>query len=111
MSFQSSPALDNLAPYEAFELRNMNDTTAEPLIRPNLHEDTPDTDFTREYDDNARRFNSEEVDVDVDVDESQLVSPGWFIWCLTLCAGISGLLFGYEYVHNPRLIHRRRAED
>ena len=25
-------------------------------------------------------------------------SGGWFIWVLTLSAGISGLLFGYEYV-------------
>lgn len=25
-------------------------------------------------------------------------SGGWFIWALTLSAGISGLLFGYEYV-------------
>jgi hypothetical protein len=33
-----------------------------------------------------------------DVDESKLLRPGVFIWCLTLCAGVSGLLFGYEYV-------------
>lgn len=26
-------------------------------------------------------------------------SGGWFIWALTFSAGISGLLFGYEYVH------------
>lgn len=32
-------------------------------------------------------------------DESSLVSPGLFVWLLTICAGISGLLFGYEYVH------------
>lgn len=25
-------------------------------------------------------------------------SVGWFIWILTFSAGISGLLFGYEYV-------------
>lgn len=25
-------------------------------------------------------------------------SGGWFIWSLTFSAGISGLLFGYEYV-------------
>ncbi|KAF3007700.1 hypothetical protein E8E13_009468 [Curvularia kusanoi] len=31
-----------------------------------------------------------------DVDESKLVRPGVFIWCLTLCAGVSGLLFGYD---------------
>ncbi|KAH9881449.1 hypothetical protein IAQ61_000174, partial [Plenodomus lingam] len=32
----------------------------------------------------------------IDVDESSLVSPGAFIWGLTLCAGVSGLLFGYD---------------
>ncbi|OSS43414.1 hypothetical protein B5807_11807 [Epicoccum nigrum] len=31
-----------------------------------------------------------------DVDESKLLRPGVFIWCLTLCAGVSGLLFGYD---------------
>lgn len=25
-------------------------------------------------------------------------ASGWFIWVLTFSAGISGLLFGYEYV-------------
>lgn len=29
--------------------------------------------------------------------ESQLARPNRFIWALTLTAGISGLLFGYEY--------------
>lgn len=33
-----------------------------------------------------------------DEDESTLASPGLFVWLLTICAGISGLLFGYEYV-------------
>jgi SP family myo-inositol transporter-like MFS transporter 13 len=32
------------------------------------------------------------------VDESRLVAPGAFIWGLTICVGVSGLLFGYEYV-------------
>jgi hypothetical protein len=31
-----------------------------------------------------------------DVDELALQSPGLFIWILTLSAGVSGLLFGYE---------------
>jgi SP family myo-inositol transporter-like MFS transporter 13 len=31
-----------------------------------------------------------------EVDESKLVAPGAFIWGLTICAGVSGLLFGYE---------------
>lgn len=30
--------------------------------------------------------------------ESELTSPSAFIWALTFTAGISGLLFGYEYV-------------
>jgi SP family myo-inositol transporter-like MFS transporter 13 len=29
-------------------------------------------------------------------DESALVSPSAFIWSLTICAGVSGLLFGYD---------------
>ena len=32
------------------------------------------------------------------LDETRLSSPGAFVWCLTLCAGVSGLLFGFEYV-------------
>jgi hypothetical protein len=31
-------------------------------------------------------------------------SGGWFIWILTFSAGISGLLFGYEYVASPTVI-------
>ncbi|KAF2622235.1 general substrate transporter [Macroventuria anomochaeta] len=63
----------------------MTDTAAEPLITSN--------DDDGEYERQVRY--SEEVD-DGDVDESALVSPGVFIWTLTLCAGISGLLFGYD---------------
>jgi SP family myo-inositol transporter-like MFS transporter 13 len=33
---------------------------------------------------------------DAAVDESRLHSPTLFISCLTICAGVSGLLFGYE---------------
>jgi SP family myo-inositol transporter-like MFS transporter 13 len=40
-----------------------------------------------------------------DEDESALVRPGRFIWVLTFCAGVSGLLFGYEYVL-PFLLHQ-----
>ena len=29
-------------------------------------------------------------------------SGGWFIWALTFSAGISGLLFGYEYVRSVK---------
>ena len=33
---------------------------------------------------------------DAGVDESELKAPNGFLWALTFCAGISGLLFGYE---------------
>lgn len=53
----------------------------------------------------AERLLSDEPRYDVSssharpdiVDESILGSPGWFIWALTFSAGVSGLLFGYEY--------------
>ena len=46
-----------------------------------------------------RRVDSEEEeDTGGEVDESKMLRPGVFVWCLTLCAGVSGLLFGYEYV-------------
>lgn len=32
-----------------------------------------------------------------DLREQDLTTPSPFIWALTLSAGISGLLFGYEY--------------
>lgn len=35
---------------------------------------------------------------DPDLQESDLSRPNQFIWALTLIAGISGLLFGYECV-------------
>jgi hypothetical protein len=66
----------------------MTDVAAEPLISNN-----------REYPDDARHSNEAQ---DVEVDESALVSPGLFIWGLTICAGVSGLLFGYEYVCTSR---------
>ncbi|PSN68591.1 hypothetical protein BS50DRAFT_632502 [Corynespora cassiicola Philippines] len=62
----------------------MPDTAAEPLIS------------------NAREFPNEDAharsegDDDEDGRESALVSPGAFIWGLTFCAGVSGLLFGYD---------------
>jgi SP family myo-inositol transporter-like MFS transporter 13 len=66
----------------------MTDAAAEPLIG-----------LTRDVPDDARdHYNHDEEETDEDVvDESQLVSPGLFIWSLTICAGISGLLFGFEY--------------
>lgn len=38
----------------------------------------------------------EESDGDGEGDESGMTTPSAFVWCLTLCAGLSGLLFGYE---------------
>jgi SP family myo-inositol transporter-like MFS transporter 13 len=32
-------------------------------------------------------------------------SGGWFIWALTFSAGISGLLFGYEYASYHQTRH------
>lgn len=63
----------------------MTDAAAQPLISE-----------TREYPHDARY--SEDDAESVEVDESALLAPGLFIWGLTICAGVSGLLFGYEYV-------------
>jgi SP family myo-inositol transporter-like MFS transporter 13 len=60
----------------------MADTAAEPLI-------SNERGSSEEHEDN---------DEELQVQESALVSPGLFIWTLTFCAGVSGLLFGYEYV-------------
>jgi SP family myo-inositol transporter-like MFS transporter 13 len=62
----------------------MSDAAAEPLIS-----------NTGEFPDDGQHEDEEE---DVEIDESALVSSGRFIWGLTVCAGVSGLLFGYEYV-------------
>ncbi|KAF2801169.1 putative MFS myo-inositol transporter [Melanomma pulvis-pyrius CBS 109.77] len=58
----------------------MTDAAAEPLI-------SNDRGSSEEHDDHA---------IEPEVDESALVSPGVFIWTLTFCAGVSGLLFGYD---------------
>jgi len=46
--------------------------------------------------DDEERGRPEDAGSGTVVDESALVSPGLFIWALTICAGVSGLLFGYE---------------
>ncbi|KAF2872380.1 general substrate transporter [Massariosphaeria phaeospora] len=58
----------------------MNDAAAEPLIH-------SDAEVPRD-----QRHDGDEVSGD----ESVLVAPGAFIWILTFCAGVSGLLFGYD---------------
>lgn len=51
---------------------------------------------------NAPLLPSPSSENDTEYDESLACaleySGGWFIWALTFSAGISGLLFGYEYV-------------
>ncbi|KAF2833551.1 general substrate transporter, partial [Ophiobolus disseminans] len=61
----------------------MTNAAAQPLIP-----------STRRYPSDPR--DGENDTEDVEIEESALVSPGWFIWTLTVCAGISGLLFGYD---------------
>jgi hypothetical protein len=79
------PSLFALAQTEEVELLMMTDAAAEPLIPAN-----------RDYPSDGR-YNDNDAEA-VEVEESALVSPGLFIWGLTICAGVSGLLFGYEYV-------------
>jgi SP family myo-inositol transporter-like MFS transporter 13 len=75
------------------ELDIMNDAAAEPLIPSTRH------DFPTDARDRYSSDNNDDTEPREDeVDESALVSPGVFIWTLTICAGVSGLLFGYEYV-------------
>ena len=49
----------------------------------------------------SQRYGTEDSDDGTsraaEVDESAMLRPGLFIWLLTFSAGISGLLFGYEY--------------
>ncbi|KAI4658777.1 uncharacterized protein J4E79_006536 [Alternaria viburni] len=66
----------------------MNDAAAEPLISTDRRVPNDARDRYDEADDASIRED--------EVDESALVSPGLFIWCLTICAGVSGLLFGYD---------------
>jgi SP family myo-inositol transporter-like MFS transporter 13 len=69
---------------EDVELPRMTDAAAEPLISD-----------TREYPSDAWYHEHEAGNVEEEED-SALLSPGLFIWGLTICAGVSGLLFGYE---------------
>jgi SP family myo-inositol transporter-like MFS transporter 13 len=58
------------------------DGAAEPLIR-------------RESEEDSSAENATAVLGRGEEDED--VTFGWFIWILTFSAGVSGLLFGYEY--------------
>ncbi|KAB2109161.1 Myo-inositol transporter 1 [Alternaria gaisen] len=66
----------------------MSDAAAEPLI-------SNDRGVPHDVRDHYDEDDNESIGED-DVDESALLSPGLFIWCLTICAGVSGLLFGYD---------------
>ncbi|USP76534.1 Myo-inositol transporter 1 [Curvularia clavata] len=74
----------------------MDDAAAEPLIPASRQTDAPDR-YSSDDDHDDTEIREDEVD------ESALVSPGLFIWTLTICAGVSGLLFGYEYAAAPEL--------
>ena len=45
-----------------------------------------------------RHEDADDEDEELDVRHVGSEANGWFIWLLTLAAGVSGLLFGYEYV-------------
>jgi SP family myo-inositol transporter-like MFS transporter 13 len=71
----------------------MPDATTVPLIA----DDHLDGSITNhDYGSDSGSDELLEDDEEEDVDESKLVAPGAFIWGLTICAGVSGLLFGYE---------------
>jgi hypothetical protein len=73
-------------------LHSMADTATEPLIAATDARELPN-------DEHAYHDETSEDEQETEVDESSLTGPGRFIWILTFCAGVSGLLFGYEYVH------------
>lgn len=64
-------------------------TLGQPLI--NAPHDRPSED-----DEGAAAWSDSEQDLDVL--EASIEKPGLFVWALTIAAGVSGLLFGYEYV-------------
>ena len=45
------------------------------------------------------RQQVEEEQAAANAPKTERTSGGWFVWALTFSAGISGLLFGYEYVY------------
>lgn len=49
------------------------------------------TAYTTQRDSNDLNVN------DTSADPERQYSGGWFVWVLSFSAGISGLLFGYEY--------------
>lgn len=56
------------------------------------------------YADHVVHCSSHEHSSDRSLDVERESSGGWFVWVLTLSAGISGLLFGYEYVESCHIL-------
>lgn len=74
-------SVDGISGTELQDMMQRDETDHAPLLAA--------TDASPDYDDEAGD----------DGPASELkYSGGWFIWSLTFSAGISGLLFGYEYV-------------
>jgi hypothetical protein len=89
----ASSSLHSLAlQTDDIELANMvaasevqDESAQEPLIPRELRSDPSST----EQEQDARVES-------IRADESDVEAPGVFIWSLTIAAGVSGLLFGYE---------------
>lgn len=75
-----------LAPSVNIAMHSMPSAASDPLI---ADEDEVPRDDESEADESG--LATSEV-----VDESIIVAPSPFIWGLTFCAGVSGLLFGYD---------------
>lgn len=86
---------------EDVELHDMADTAAEPLIAHGHGRNGYAYDNDGEEEARRRGYGEQNGDMDEygeegELDEGLLGTPGRFIWVLTCCAGLSGLLFGYE---------------
>lgn len=64
------------------------DAANAPLIGSNISNDQSDSWEHEAHDERESTLSQEQA----------LTSPSAFIWALTFAAGISGLLFGYEYI-------------
>jgi hypothetical protein len=83
---------------ESIELQQMRPTSVEEDTRPLIaapEGEQPRWSYDTSEDGLARDRSRNEVD-EAEMEEG--LTPGLFIWSLTFSAGVSGLLFGYEYV-------------
>lgn len=71
--------------FDIFEMVDQDDASNAPLIQGQDPIDFP-------------QDESSDYDVVTRPREKELTAPSAFIWALTVTAGISGLLFGYEFV-------------